>query len=167
MEGLCSGVLSGTWISQQGTSALIDEDFAGRNWVPSLCSWGQLRSTNFHQNGKCWLKVNNRFSVFPLLQKGIWCRNKCFMVILITSLLTAEWQLTEHRQPLNLSLNKVIPVLFLSCFPAFILWSRSSFCWSCCISFKVERRKAIKFWMLMWWSLTSGPHTQTHTHKTY
>lgn len=43
------------------------------------------------------------------------------MVILIASLLTAEWQLTEHRQPLNLSLNKVIPVLFLSCFPAFIL----------------------------------------------
>lgn len=46
----------------------------------------------------------------------------------------------------------------------FELFLFADVCW-CCISFRVERRQAIIFWMLMWWSLTRGPHTYTDKKK--
>ena len=80
---------------------------------------------------------------------------------------TVEWQLTEDEQPLNLVFRWIKCFFCFSC-PALLhshFEPAASFCWWCCVSFKVERRQAIKFWMLMWWSLTSGPHTHTHTHR--
>ncbi len=115
-----------------------------------------------------------RFSAFLVMQPYFIQIHELYGSIVkcctLWSFLAAEWQLTEDKQPLNLVFHWIKSVFCFSC-PALLL-SRfelpSSLCWRCCISIKVERRQAIKFWMLMWWSSRSGPHThrqkETHTH---
>lgn len=49
--------------------------------------------------------------------------------------------------------------------PAFLESVKTYFslCWQCFVSFKIECGLTIRFWMLVWWWLSSEPHTQILT----
>lgn len=84
--------------------------------------------------------------------------------------LSAEWQLAEDSLGLQsyfFPTESSVSLGFLCFSPAFSLWTRHFLLMCAGVEFpsKVECRQAIKFWMLMWWSLARGPHTGAQTKR--